>query len=137
MSKFRLKMSRLKGEQVASQFGFEALPIDPFKIAEDESIVVEAKKPDREGMSGCIVFNDDGVGNNRDLSGHQVGLAHFAFVVDDLDGVIARLAAIGHPVDKDGAEDPYRRNAYYIDPDGYEVEFVEYLSDVPSERNRY
>ena len=59
MSKFRLKMSRLKGEQVAIQFGFEALPIDPFKIAEDESIVVEAKKPDREGMSGCIVFNDD------------------------------------------------------------------------------
>ncbi|GIU14751.1 MULTISPECIES: VOC family protein [Shewanella] len=84
-----------------------------------------------------LTFNDDGVGNNRDLSGHQVGLAHFAFVVDDLDGVIARLAAIGHPVDKDGAEDPYRRNAYYIDPDGYEVEFVQYLSDVPSERNRY
>ncbi|GGA32981.1 hypothetical protein GCM10011498_37770 [Amylibacter cionae] len=62
MSKFRLKMSRLKGEQVASQFGFETLPIDPFKVAEDEAIVVEAKKPDREGMSGCIVFNDDGVG---------------------------------------------------------------------------
>ncbi|KMK64222.1 MULTISPECIES: ImmA/IrrE family metallo-endopeptidase [Rhodobacterales] len=62
MSKFRLKMSRLKGEQVASQFGFEALPVDPIKIAEDEAIVVEAKDPEREGMSGCIVFHGDDVG---------------------------------------------------------------------------
>lgn len=62
MSKFRLKMSRLKGEQVASQFGFEALPVDPFKIAEDEAIVVEAKDSEREGMSGCIVFHGDDVG---------------------------------------------------------------------------
>ena len=62
MSKFRLKMARQKGEQVAKQFGFEKLSIDPFKIAEDENIVVEAKEPDREGMSGCIIFNDDGVG---------------------------------------------------------------------------
>lgn len=62
MSKFRLKMARQKGEQVAKQFGFEKLSIDPFKIAEDENIVVEAKEPDCDGMSGCIVFNDDGVG---------------------------------------------------------------------------
>jgi Zn-dependent peptidase ImmA (M78 family) len=62
VSKFRLKMARQKGEQVAKQFGFQKLSIDPFKIAEDEDIVVEAKEPDREGMSGCIVFNDDGVG---------------------------------------------------------------------------
>ena len=55
-------MSRLKGEQVASQFGFEALPVDPIKIAEDEAIVVEAKDPEREGMSGCIVFHGDDVG---------------------------------------------------------------------------
>lgn len=62
MSNFRLKMARQKGEQVAKQYGFEKFSVDPFKIAEDESIVVEAKEPDREGMSGCIVFNDDGVG---------------------------------------------------------------------------
>jgi len=62
VNKFRLKMARQKGEQVAKQFGFEKLSVDPFKIAEDENIVVEAKEPDREGMSGCIIFNDDGVG---------------------------------------------------------------------------
>ncbi|MGS0680986.1 VOC family protein [Shewanella sp. 125m-7] len=84
-----------------------------------------------------LTFNDDGNEDNRNLSGHQVGLAHFAYVTDDLDGVIERLKAIGHPVDKSGADDLYRRNVYFIDPDGYEVEFVEYLTDIPTLRNRY
>lgn len=62
MNKFRLKMARQKGEQVAKQFGYEKLSVDPFKIAEDEAIVVEAKDPEREGMSGCIIFHGDEVG---------------------------------------------------------------------------
>lgn len=84
-----------------------------------------------------LAFNDDGVTDNRDLTGHQVGLAHFAFVTHDLDGVIERLKQAGIDVDKEGASDPYRRNVYFIDPDGFEVEFVEYLSDHPNERNNY
>jgi catechol 2,3-dioxygenase-like lactoylglutathione lyase family enzyme len=84
-----------------------------------------------------IAFNDDGVGSNRDLTGHQVGLAHFAFVTTDIKGVINRLEKAGFYVDKQGAEDSYRENVYYIDPNGYEVEFVQYLSDIPSDRNRY
>mgnify|MGYP000476914911 CR=1 FL=1 len=84
-----------------------------------------------------LAFNDDGVGENRDLKGHQVGLAHFAFVTSDIKGVIERLAQAGFAVDKQGAEDAYRENVYYIDPNGYEVEFVQYLSDLPNDRNRY
>ncbi|WP_444994860.1 VOC family protein [Aliikangiella sp. IMCC44359] len=84
-----------------------------------------------------ISFNDDGVGENRDLKGHQVGLAHFAFVTNNISDVIQRLSQAGFEVDKDGAEDPYRKNVYYLDLDGYEVEFVEYLSDIPENRNRY
>lgn len=84
-----------------------------------------------------LAFNNDGVGENRDLTGHQVGLAHFAFVTQDLDAMIKRLNTAGFDIDKPGAEDPYRKNIYFKDPDGYNVEFVEYLSDLPSERNRY
>ena len=82
-----------------------------------------------------LTFNDNGDGDNRDLSGHQPGLAHFAFVTGNIDAVIERLAAAGFPVDKDGAEEPFRKNAYFIDPDGFEVEFVQYLSDIPEQRN--
>ncbi|PCJ25723.1 MAG: glyoxalase [SAR86 cluster bacterium] len=82
-----------------------------------------------------LTFNDDGVGDNRDLDGHQTGLAHFAFVTDNIDALIKRLAEAGFAADKGGAVEPYRKNAYFIDPAGFEVEFVQYLSDVPQQRN--
>jgi catechol 2,3-dioxygenase-like lactoylglutathione lyase family enzyme len=82
-----------------------------------------------------LALSDHGEGVNRDLSGHQVGLAHFAFVTNNLDAVISRLAEAGFPVAKDGADEPWRRNIYFLDADGFEVEFVQYLSDLPEERN--
>ena len=84
-----------------------------------------------------LSLNDNGENENRDLSGHQVGLSHFAFVTNDIEGVIKRLAKAGFKTDKDGALDAYRQNVYYIDPDGYEVEFVQYNTDIPNLRNRY
>jgi len=84
-----------------------------------------------------LSLNDNGEGSNRDLTGHQIGLSHFAFVTNDIKGVIQRLADAGFSVDKDGAEDEFRENVYYLDPDGYEVEFVQYHSDLPEQRNRY
>ncbi|MGI9276501.1 MAG: VOC family protein [Endozoicomonas sp.] len=84
-----------------------------------------------------LAFSDHGTGNNRDLTGTQVGLAHFAFVTNNLDALLERLAAAGYKPAKDGAESPWRKNIYFFDPDGFEVEFVEYLSDIPAERNHY
>ena len=82
-----------------------------------------------------LTFNDDGVEDNRDLSGHQVGLAHFAFETRDVEAIIKRMSNAGFPPRLIGRENPFRKNAYFIDPDGYEVEFVEYSSDLPEERN--
>lgn len=82
-----------------------------------------------------LTFNDDGVAENRDLSGHQVGLAHFAFVTNNLNEIKKRLAMAGFDVHKVGAEHPHRANLYFLDPNGFEIEFVEYFSDLPEERN--
>ncbi len=82
-----------------------------------------------------IALSDHGEGENRDLSGYQVGLAHFAYVTNNIDAVIERLTSAGFPIAKPGAEEPYRKNVYFIDPAGFEVEFVEYLSDEPEKRN--
>ena len=82
-----------------------------------------------------LTFNDNGVGGNRDLAGHQSGLAHFAFVTGNIDAVIDRLGEAGFAVAKDGADERYRRNVYFVDPNGFEVEFVQYLSDIPKQRN--
>ncbi|MCQ8879493.1 VOC family protein [Pseudoalteromonas shioyasakiensis] len=82
-----------------------------------------------------LALSDNGEQQNRDLTGHQVGLAHFAYVTNDIAAVIARLELAGYKIDKSGAENPFRKNVYFIDPAGFEVEFVEYLSDIPAERN--
>ncbi|MGK0372449.1 MAG: catechol-2,3-dioxygenase, partial [Glaciecola sp.] len=79
--------------------------------------------------------NDDGIEENRDLTGHQVGLAHFAFVTHNLSEMKNRLAEAGFEVHKQGAENLYRANLYFLDPNGFEVEFVEYSSDLPEQRN--
>lgn len=82
-----------------------------------------------------LALSDNGEGQNRELAGHSVGLAHFAYVTNNLNAVIARLNNAGYAIAKPGADDPYRKNIYFIDPAGFEVEFVEYLSDIPAERN--
>ncbi|MEQ8954155.1 MAG: VOC family protein [Gammaproteobacteria bacterium] len=82
-----------------------------------------------------LAFNDHGEGSNRDLEGHQVGLAHFAFVTDNIEALTARLQDAGYQIANNGVEEPWRRNVYFIDPAGFEVEFVQYLSDLPAQRN--
>ncbi|WP_068545220.1 VOC family protein [Thalassotalea crassostreae] len=83
-----------------------------------------------------LAFSDSATGENRDLESMNVGLSHFAFVTNNIESTIKRLRQAGYPVAKDGATSKFRKNFYCIDPSGYEVEFVEYLSDIPSERNQ-
>lgn len=84
-----------------------------------------------------VALNDNGAGTNRRLDSNALGLAHFAFVTSNLKGVINNLKQAGFEVDKQGIEPGSRQNAYFIDPNGYEIEFVEYLTDLPEKRNTY
>lgn len=84
-----------------------------------------------------ITFNDSGTESNRDLTGNSIGLAHFGFATRNIDSVITRLKRAGFEIHKAGAESAFRRNVYFLDPDGFEVEFVQYFSDVAEERNSY
>ncbi len=82
-----------------------------------------------------IALSDHGEGSNRDLEGYQIGLAHFAYLTNNLDSLIERLQQAGYEIGTSGSEEPFRKNIYFIDPAGFEVEFVEYLSDDPKQRN--
>lgn len=53
------------------------------------------------------------------------GVNHFGFVVDDLEATRARLTELGGSVHLEADYDPGRR-IYFLDPDGNEVELVEY-----------
>ena len=84
-----------------------------------------------------ITFNDNGTGNNRDLKGHDLGLAHFGLVSNDVKGIMKRLNDAGFKERISYESDGYRANVYFIDPNGFEIEFVEYMSDQPKFRNQY
>ena len=58
----------------------------------------------------------------------HVGLNHFGFVVDNLDLMRDRLEARGITPHLEGDYDPGRR-LYFHDPDGIEVELVEYAAE--------
>ncbi|MBT3270403.1 VOC family protein [Candidatus Poribacteria bacterium] len=63
------------------------------------------------------------------------GVNHLGFVVDDVDGVIERLAAGGYRTGIPVEPHAHRKRAYFPDHSGAEYEFVEYYSDDPAERN--
>lgn len=70
-------MVRQLGEQIAKDHNFSSFPVDPFAIAEKNEILVKAKPSDQEGVSGCIVFNDDGVGIIYSTSIQNKGFKNF------------------------------------------------------------
>ncbi len=82
-----------------------------------------------------LSISDFGEGENRDISGHNMGFAHLAFAVSNLNDLIKRLKVAGFPAHKSGNDTAFRKNIYFLDNDGFEVEFVEYLSDLPQQRN--
>ena len=53
------------------------------------------------------------------------GVNHFGFVVADVEAARERLTELGRTVHLEADYDPGHR-IYFFDPDGYEVELVEY-----------
>ncbi|WP_067582600.1 VOC family protein [Endozoicomonas ascidiicola] len=84
-----------------------------------------------------IAISDHGQLKSRDLKGSQPGLAHFAYVTDNIDRLVKRMLDAGFEETDSGGDEEHRKNRYFLDPDGIEVEFVEYLTDDTNQRNVY
>ena len=82
-----------------------------------------------------LALNDSADAAPRDLAGHQAGMAHFAFEVNNIKALTARMQEAGFTAHSRGNDNPFRHNIYFLDPDGLEIEFVQYFSDLISERN--
>ena len=65
------------------------------------------------------------------------GLNHIGFVVEDGRATADRLANAGYSQGSTFLDHPHRHRYYFFDHDGNEYEFVQYLSDIPEERNEY
>ena len=65
------------------------------------------------------------------------GVNHLGFEVPDAEALRARMQAAGFENSTVPNHHPHRKRVYFIDPDGNDWEFVQYLSDNPRERNDY
>jgi catechol 2,3-dioxygenase-like lactoylglutathione lyase family enzyme len=71
------------------------------------------------------LFESGAKGSRGEPDYGQTGLNHFGWVVEDLDSAKARLAELGIQPHHEADYEPGRR-AYFFDPDGIEIELVEY-----------
>ena len=65
------------------------------------------------------------------------GVNHLAYEVDDVEGLHTRLAAAGYEDSTVINKHPWRKRVYFLDPDGNDWEFTEYLTDDPEKRHDY
>ena len=66
-----------------------------------------------------------------------VGFNHMGFVVDNVDAVGERLLKAGYKRNYPYTKQQFRIRDYFLDADGNEYEFVQYLSENATERNTY
>ena len=67
----------------------------------------------------------------------EPGTNHLGYVVDDVAALHERMTAAGYRDSTVPNDHPHRKRVYFYDDEGNDWEFVQYLSDNPSERNDY
>ncbi len=76
-------------------------------------------------------------GRNNSKDYERLGINHIGFVVDDVNSLAERLQQNGYERSYPKQEQRFRIRDYFLDADGNEFEFVEYLSNRDEERNDY
>jgi catechol 2,3-dioxygenase-like lactoylglutathione lyase family enzyme len=65
------------------------------------------------------------------------GTNHLGFEVGDAEALRSRLLDAGYAESSGPYPHPHRKRVYFLDPEGNDWEFVQYLSDDPAKRNDY
>lgn len=71
----------------------------------------------------------------KNYDGH--GINHLGFVVENVEEIANNLSRNGYKRDYPKQIEQFRIRDYFADADGNQYEFVQYLSEVPEERNSY
>ena len=78
-------------------------------------------------------YSDIKNGKNYDT----IGINHIGFVVEDVEAIATNLLNAGYKRDFPKEVEQFRIRDYFADADGNQFEFVQYLSELPEERNSY
>ena len=67
----------------------------------------------------------------------KIGINHLGFVVQNVEEIASKLLKNGYKRSYPKQVEQFRIRDYFIDADGNEFEFVQYLSDIVEEKNSY
>jgi catechol 2,3-dioxygenase-like lactoylglutathione lyase family enzyme len=67
----------------------------------------------------------------------KTGINHIGFVVQDVEKIAVNLLNKGYQRDYPKQVEKFRIRDYFADADGNQYEFVQYLSEIPAEKNSY
>ena len=68
---------------------------------------------------------------------YKAGINHIGFVVQNVEEIAKNLLKNGYKRDYPKQVEQFRIRDYFVDMDGNEYEFIQYLSEIPEERNSY
>ena len=92
-------------------------------VGTDETYIALTHSPDAE--------------RGKRVAYRDLGINHVGIVVEDVDAVVARLQAAGYRQDTEPEVSRWRKRFYFLDDDHLQWEFIQYLTDDPSEKNHY
>ncbi len=76
--------------------------------------------------------------SRRSDTGHPSSFFnHVGFVVTDADELKQRMLSAGYREGYRAESHPHRKRVYFLDDEGVEWEFIQYMSDDPRDRNDY
>lgn len=84
-----------------------------------------------------LAINESNKAEHHDKDYMKNGFNHLGFVVEDVEPIAQRLLEAGFVRDYPKQIEKQRIRDYFVDADGNEFEFVQYLSDDLNERNFY
>ncbi|MEM7040679.1 MAG: VOC family protein [Bacteroidota bacterium] len=84
-----------------------------------------------------LCLNDAAEAGETGKNYARPGLNHLGFVVEDVEAIAQRLLNAGYTRSYPKQVQPSRIRDYFLDHEGNEYEFVQYLTAVAAERNDY
>tara|TARA_B100000780_G_C21118271_1_gene452690 strand:+ start:543 stop:1427 length:885 start_codon:yes stop_codon:yes gene_type:complete len=124
MAGFKIKMARQHGEKIAEEYGFNSFPINPKEIAEKEKIIVQAKPPEMEGVSGALIFSNNEVILIYSQQHNNAGFENFSIAHE-----LGHYFLEGHPeeiINKQGGTHVSRSN--FVEGSSIELEADHFAS---------
>ncbi|BDW94334.1 hypothetical protein MACH10_00190 [Thalassospira tepidiphila] len=114
---FRIKMAKRRGEQIAKEQGVNTLPVDPFEIAEDHNIMVQAKPNTETGVSGMLLRHGDTFGILYATHIPSLGFQRFSVAHE-----LGHYFIDGHPEHIFPEDGVHESRAGFVSSDIYELE---------------